>query len=62
MIFMKGDLELISLKERFFEDAFEKLKSQANSPIKIIKNIDDNAYKVDFYSDFNSLRVLNLLV
>lgn len=59
---MKGDLELISLKERFFEDAFEKLKSQANSPIKIIKNIDDNAYKVDFYSDFNSLRVLNLLV
>lgn len=33
-------------KERFYVGSFEELNSRADSPFRVIKNINDNTHKI----------------
>lgn len=40
--------------------SFKKLRSRANGPFKIAKWINDNAYKIDLYSDYYISSIFNV--
>lgn len=47
-------------KVRFPIGLFEKLKPRANSPFRVIKKINDNAYKSNLLTNYNTLATFNV--
>lgn len=63
MIFQEEDLVRIRLKkERFPLGSFVKLKARANGPFRIIKKINENAYKIDLPGDYNISTTFNVAI
>ncbi|GJW46404.1 RNA-directed DNA polymerase [Tanacetum coccineum] len=54
VIFKEGDLVWIRLgKERFPAGRFGKLQPRADGPFRVLKRINDNAYKIELPGEYN---------
>ena len=61
MVFEEGDLVWIHLrKERFPGRRWGKLQPLADGPFRIVKRINDNAYKVDLRGKYNVSATFNV--
>lgn len=49
------------MKERFSTGSFKKLKPKAGHPFKIVKNINDNAHKIELSKDYNIFATFNIV-
>jgi len=53
LIFQPGDLVWVHLcKERFLEKRKSKLLPRGDGPFRVLKRINDNAYKIDLPIDY----------
>lgn len=57
----KRDFVWTRFKERFFVDVFEKLKPKADSSIKFVNRINDNAYKIDLSCEYKISTTFNVV-
>lgn len=61
VVFKEGDLVWIHLrKERFPGTRFGKLQPRADGPFKVLKRINDNAYKIDLPGDYKVSATFNV--
>jgi hypothetical protein len=61
VMFELGDLVSIHIsKGRFPSKHKSKLMPRADGPFRIIEKVNDNAYKVDFPSDYNVSATFNV--
>ncbi|GJT80165.1 reverse transcriptase domain-containing protein [Tanacetum coccineum] len=61
VVFKEGDLVLIRLgKERFSAGRFGKLQPRADGPFRVLKRINDNAYKIDLPGEYNVSATFNV--
>lgn len=61
VIFNEGDLVWIDLsKDRFPGGRFGKLKPRADGPFRVLKRINDNAYKIDLPGHYNVSATFNV--
>ncbi|GKC03045.1 RNA-directed DNA polymerase [Tanacetum coccineum] len=61
VLFREGDLVWIHLrKERFPAGRFGKLKPRADGPCRVLKRINDNAYKIELPSHYNVSATFNV--
>ena len=61
VVFQEGDLVWIHLrKERFPGGRWGKLQPRADGPFRILKRINDNAYKVDLPGQYNVSATFNV--
>ncbi|GJR53124.1 hypothetical protein Tco_1403645 [Tanacetum coccineum] len=61
VVFKKGDLVWIRLgKERFPVGRFGKLQPRADGPFRVLKRINDNAYKIDLPGTYNVSATFNV--
>ncbi|GKF35111.1 hypothetical protein Tco_0108311, partial [Tanacetum coccineum] len=61
VVFKEGDLVWIRLgKERFRAGRFSKLQPRADGPFRVLKRINDNAYKIDLLGTYNVSATFNV--
>ncbi|GJS20332.1 RNA-directed DNA polymerase [Tanacetum coccineum] len=61
VVFKEGDLVWIRLgKERFPVGRFGKLQPRADGPFRVLKRINDNAYKIDLPGTYNVSATFNV--
>lgn len=61
VVFQEGDLVWIHLrKDRFPGGHFGKLQPRADGPFKVLKRINDNAYKIDLPGHYNVSATFNV--
>ena len=61
VVFNEGDLVWIHLsKERFLGGRFGKLRPRADGPFKVLKRINDNAYKLELPEHYNISATFNV--
>ncbi|GKB47893.1 hypothetical protein Tco_0898646 [Tanacetum coccineum] len=61
VVFREGDLVWIRLgKERFPAGRFGKLQPRADGPFRVLKKINDNAYKIDLPGTYNVSATFNV--
>ncbi|GJS78813.1 gag-pol polyprotein [Tanacetum coccineum] len=61
VVFKEGDLVWIRLgKERFPAGRFGKLQPRADGPFRVLKRINDNAYKIDLPGTYNVSATFNV--
>nr|GFA01863.1 reverse transcriptase domain-containing protein [Tanacetum cinerariifolium] len=61
VVFNEGDLVWIHLrKERFPRGRFGKLRPRADGPFKVLKRINDNAYKIELPGHYNVSATFNV--
>ncbi|GKD34949.1 hypothetical protein Tco_1250458, partial [Tanacetum coccineum] len=61
VVFSEGDLVWIRLgKERFPASRFGKLQPRVDGPFRVLKKINDNAYKIDLPGTYNVLATFNV--
>nr|GEW27814.1 Asp_protease_2 domain-containing protein [Tanacetum cinerariifolium] len=61
VVFKEGDLVWIRLrKERFPAGRFGKLQPRADGPFRVLKKVNDNAYKIDLPSTYNVSATFNV--
>lgn len=61
VIFKEEDLVWIRLeKERFPTGRFGKLQSRSDGPFRVLKRINDNAYKIDLPGEYNVSATFNV--
>ncbi|GJR40630.1 putative CCCH-type zinc finger family protein [Tanacetum coccineum] len=61
VIFKEGDLVWIRLgKERFPPGRFGKLQARADGPFRVLKRINDNAYKIELPGEYNASATFNV--
>nr|GEZ10250.1 hypothetical protein [Tanacetum cinerariifolium] len=54
VLYREGDLVWIHLrKERFSAGCFGKLKPRGDGPFRVLKNINDNVYKIEIHGHYN---------
>ena len=57
---LRGWIQLLMRKERFFIQRCSMLRARVNGPSKIIKKIKKNAYKLELPDDNNILPTFNV--
>ena len=57
---LRGWIRLHMIKERFLIKRFSKLRTRIDGPSKIIKKIEENAYKLELPNDYNILPTFNV--
>lgn len=63
VVFREEDLVWIRLgKERFPTGRFGKLQTRADGPFRVLKKINDNAYKIDLPGTYNVSTTFNVAV
>ncbi|GJW17684.1 RNA-directed DNA polymerase [Tanacetum coccineum] len=61
VVFKEGDLVWIRLgKERFPPGRFGKLQARADGPFRVLKRINDNAYKIELPCEYNVSATFNV--
>nr|GEU50084.1 hypothetical protein [Tanacetum cinerariifolium] len=61
VLYREGDLVWIYLrKERFSAGRFGKLKLRGDGPFRVLKKIDDNAYKMELPGHYNVSAIFNV--
>nr|GEU71586.1 RNA-directed DNA polymerase [Tanacetum cinerariifolium] len=61
VLYLEGDLIWIHLrKERFLAGCFGKLKPRGDGPFRILKKINNNAYKIEFPGHYNASATFNV--
>lgn len=61
VVFQEGDLVWIRLgKERFPAGRFGKLQPRADGPFRVLKRINDNAYKIALPGEYNVSATFNV--
>ncbi|GJU60539.1 RNA-directed DNA polymerase [Tanacetum coccineum] len=61
VVFNEGDLVWIHLrKERFLGGHFRKLQPRGDGPFKVLKRINDNAYKIELPGHYNVSATFNV--
>ncbi|GKC48047.1 RNA-directed DNA polymerase, partial [Tanacetum coccineum] len=61
VLYREGDLVWIHLrKERFPAGRFRKLKPRGNDPFRVLKKINDNAYKIELPGHYNVFVTFNV--
>ncbi|GKB18628.1 RNA-directed DNA polymerase, partial [Tanacetum coccineum] len=61
VLYREGDLVWIHLrKERFPAGRFEKLKPRGDGPFRVLKKINDNAYKIELPGHYNVSATFNV--
>ncbi|KAJ0550589.1 putative nucleotidyltransferase, Ribonuclease H [Helianthus annuus] len=61
IVFQEGDLVWIHLRrERFPPGRYGKLHPRANGPFRVLKRINDNAYKIDLPGHYNVSATFNV--
>ncbi|GJR20752.1 RNA-directed DNA polymerase [Tanacetum coccineum] len=61
VLYREGDLVWIHLrKERFLAGRFGKLKQRGDGPFRVLKKINDNAYKIELHGHYNVSATFNV--
>ncbi|GKC84243.1 hypothetical protein Tco_1139960, partial [Tanacetum coccineum] len=61
VVYKEGDLVWIHLrKERFPLDRFGKLQARADGPFRVLKRINNNAYKIELPRHYNVSATFNV--
>ncbi|GKA30183.1 RNA-directed DNA polymerase [Tanacetum coccineum] len=61
VLYQEGDLVWIHLrKERFLAGRFRKLKPRGDGPFRVLKKINDNAYKIELPGHYNVSATFNV--
>ena len=61
VVFKEGDLVWIRLgKECFSPGRFGKLQARADGPFRVLKKINDNAYKIELPGEYNVSATFNV--
>nr|GEZ76910.1 hypothetical protein [Tanacetum cinerariifolium] len=61
VLYREGDLVWIHLrKERFLAGHFGMLKPRGDSPFRVLKKINDNAYKIELPGHYNVFATFNV--
>ncbi|GJY64569.1 RNA-directed DNA polymerase [Tanacetum coccineum] len=62
VLYREGDLVWIHLrKERFLAERFGKLKPRGDGPFRVLKKINDNAYKIKLPGHYNVSATFNVV-